>query len=156
MISLTKVVYSRYLLFYLKVYQHYPLFSFAIYFVKKILSFSMVAKQAEDDMLPVSVSEVFHLLYPIKGRFKNPKSLSYQVFNKTLTYVEACNRIQDKSAIEDIKYTLSLLGFTPDEIASLDTLLPQSIDEAIIYISSLSRLDDNVIIQGIEKIQSII
>lgn len=115
-----------------------------------------MSKQPEDDMLPVSVSEVFHLLYPIKGRFKNPRSVSYQVFNKTLTYVESCNRIQDKTAIEDLKYTLSLLGFTSEEIASLSTLLPQSIDEAKIYISSLGRLDDNVIIQGIEKIQSII
>ena len=115
-----------------------------------------MTKQPQDEMIPISISEVFHLLYPIKGRFKNPRSLSYQMFNKTLTYVESCNRIQDKTAIEDLKFTLSILGFTSDEIALLGNLLPQSIDEAKIYISSLNRLDDNVIIQGIEKIQSII
>lgn len=115
-----------------------------------------MVNQTEDEMQPVSVSEVFHLIYPIKSRFKNPRSLSYQVFNKTLSYVESCHRIQDKTAIEDLKYTLSILGFTSEEVAALGTLLPQSSDEAKIYISSLNRLEDNVINQGIEKIQSII
>lgn len=115
-----------------------------------------MAKQLDEEAKPVSISEAFHLLYPLKGRFKNTRSTSYQIYTKTLAYVESCHRIQDKAAIEDLKFTLTLLGFSPEEVASLGTLLPQSSDEAKICIPSLNRVDDSILLQAIEKIQSVI
>jgi hypothetical protein len=114
-----------------------------------------MVKLVEEEVRPVSVSEAYHLLAPLKPRFKNPRSTAYQIFAKTLEYVEMCNRIQDISAIEDLKTTLNILGFTPEESSAMGSLLPQNSDEAKICIPSLNRLEDNVILQAIEKIQSL-
>lgn len=115
-----------------------------------------MAKVLEEEVRPVSISEAFYLLYPLKARFKNTRSASYQIYTKTLAYVESCHRIQNKAAIEDIKITLSTLGFTREESASAITLLPLNSDEAKICIPSLNRLEDNVILQAIEKIQNLV
>lgn len=109
----------------------------------------------EQEPQPISVSEAYHLLAPIKGRYKNARSESYQIYKKTLEYTEMVCKIQEKSAISDLKLYLEELGFTKEESAILGSLLPQTADEAKIYIPSISRLNDVSIYKAIEKIQSI-
>lgn len=109
----------------------------------------------EQESQPITVSEAYHLLAPIKGRYKNTRSESFQIYKKTLEYTEMFCKIQDKSAISDLKLCLEELGFTKEEISILGSLLPQTADEAKIYMPSISRLNDTSIYKAIEKIQSI-
>ncbi len=110
----------------------------------------------KDDERPITVSEAYHLLLPLKSRYKNIRAESYQIFIKTLEYTETFGRIKDKSAVLDLNVALVELGFSNAEIASLGTILPQNSDEAKILIPSIVRLDNSIIEQAIEKIQSII
>lgn len=108
------------------------------------------------DSMPISVSEAYHLLAPLKARYKNTRSVPYQIYMKTLEYTEMFCKIEDKSALMDLKSFLTELGLTQEEVAVLGTLLPQSVSEAKIYIPALSRLDEREIGRIIEKIQSIV
>ncbi|KAM0680751.1 DNA-directed RNA polymerase II subunit rpb4 [Glugoides intestinalis] len=112
--------------------------------------------KAEKDPEPITVNDVYHILAPLKARYKNTRSEAYQIYKKTLDYSEMFCKIQDKAALADLKFFLAELGMNPEEIAIIGSLLPQSADEARIYLPSLSRLDDGVIFQAIDKIQSIL
>lgn len=104
---------------------------------------------------PVSVSEAFFLLEQQKNRYKNIRSESYQLFKKTLDYTESFGRIKDKSVVEDLRTFLADFGFSEDEIAVVGSLLPQSVEDAKIYVPSIARLGDENILSVIQKIQRI-
>lgn len=105
---------------------------------------------------PITTSEAFYLLAPLKSRYRNTRAESYQIYKKTLDYVEAFCRIQDKSVMGDLRSILADLEFTGEEIAAFGSLLPQSADEAKICIPSITRLDDESIDKVIDKILQII
>jgi len=111
---------------------------------------------ADQDAVPISVSEAYHLLAPLKARYKNTRSQSYQVYMKTLDYLEKFCKVEDKSGLMDLKSFLGELGLTEDEGATLTTLLPQSAGEMKAYVPGLSRFDDGVMNRIIEKIQSVV
>lgn len=108
-----------------------------------------------EEALPISVSEAYQLLEPLKSRYKNIRSESYQIYSKTFEYTEKFRKIREKSVLEDLKFSLSTLGLKAQEIAAICTLLPQSVNEAKICIPGVSELDDEVISQIIEKIHDI-
>lgn len=103
-------------------------------------------------MRPISISEAFHLLLPLKTRNTNIRSESYQIYKKTLDYTETFCRIHDKSIIVDFQTTLSNLGFNQEEIASMISLLPQTVDEAKMCIPSITRLPNGSINEAVQKI----
>lgn len=102
---------------------------------------------------PITTSEAFHLLNPLRSRYKNARSDSYKIFKETLDYTEVFCRIKDKCTTDDLRSALASLGFTEDEIALLGTLLPQTADEARILAPSIIRLESSIINIAIEKIQ---
>lgn len=105
---------------------------------------------------PITTSEAFYLLAPLKSRYRNTRTESYHIYKKTLDYAEAFCRIQDKSAMSDLRSALTDLGFTGEEIAAFGSLFPQNADEAKICIPSITRLDDESIDKAIDKVLQII
>lgn len=112
-----------------------------------------MAVESEKASQPVTTSEAYHLLFPLKGRFKNTRIASYKIFKDTLDYTERFSKIKDKGHADELRQRLTALGLTPDEIAVLGSLFPQSADEAKICSPSISRLDDKTIDAAIEKFQ---
>ncbi|ELA42843.1 uncharacterized protein VICG_00158 [Vittaforma corneae ATCC 50505] len=110
--------------------------------------------KSSQEPLPISISEAYHLLAPLKTRYKNTRAESYRIYTKTLEYAEMFCKIEDKSALVDLKFFLTELGLNQEEVAMVITLLPQSVSEAKICIPSLSRLEDKLISKIIEKINS--
>lgn len=108
------------------------------------------------DLVPISVSEAYNLLAPLKARYKNTRSTSYQIYMKTLEYTEAFCKIDDKSALMDLKSFFTDAGVTETEGAALASLAPQSVSEAKTYVPTLSRMEEWELSRVIEKIQSII
>lgn len=113
-------------------------------------------ENADDSSQPISVSEAYHLLVPLKSRHKNARTESFQIYKKTLEYAEAFCRIQDKSIVADLKATLADLGFSEEEAAALGSLLPQSADEAKLCVPSIVHLDDGTIDKAVKKIGEIL
>ena len=105
---------------------------------------------------PITVSEAYHLLTPIKGRFKDTRSQAYKIFKDTYEYVEAYGKIKDKAAAEDLRQSMVDAGCTEEEVAALGTLLPQSVEEARACAPGLSRLDARVLDEIVEKIQGLV
>lgn len=112
--------------------------------------------KSSHEPLPISVSEAYHLLAPLKARYKNTRAESYRIYTKTLEYAEAFCKIEDKSALADFKFFLSELGLSQEETASTITLLPQSVSEAKVCIPSLSRLEDGLVSKIIEKASNVV
>lgn len=106
----------------------------------------------KDEERPITISEANQLLLPLKSRYTNTRSDSYQIYLKTLEYTNTFGRIKDKSAVLDLNLALTNLGFTPVEIASLGSILPDNADEAKILVPSIVRLSDSIIEEAIEKI----
>lgn len=104
---------------------------------------------------PITISEAFYLLHPLKSRYKNTRSYSYKIFKETLDYTEKFCKIKDKSLADDIRSYLTDLGFDEEEVAALGSLFPQSSDEAKICIPTIVRLGDGVIDTAIEKLQHV-
>lgn len=109
----------------------------------------------EDNSNPISVSEAYHLLVPLKSRYKNARTESYQIFKKTLEYTDTFCRIRDKTIAADLKSYLMDLGFNGEETSAFGSLLPQNADEAKLCIPSIVRLEDDVINKVIKKIGEI-
>lgn len=105
--------------------------------------------------MPITVSEAFRLLEPLSENYKDARSNSSKIFKETLEYTRTFLRISDKGLADDFRQSLAENGFTNEEIAVLGSILPQSADEAKICIPSISRLDDSIIEQIIEKIRSL-
>ncbi len=102
---------------------------------------------------PISVSEAHHLLEPLRSKYKNTRSESYQVYYKTLEYTKMLCRIDDKSLLEDLKFSLAEFGLNDKEISIILTLLPKSASDAKMYVPTLSRFDGDIMKKIIEKIR---
>lgn len=112
-----------------------------------------MAGEKENISHPVTISEAFHLLEPLRGRFKNTRSTSFKIYKETLQYAEKFGKIKDKALLADLKESLVGLGFTEEEAASLGSLFPQSTGDAKLCVPSISRLPDSTIDLAIEKMQ---
>lgn len=110
----------------------------------------------DQDAVPISVSEAYHLLAPLKARYKNTRSTSYQIYMKTVEYAEKFCKIEDKSALMDLKLFFTELGLSDAESAVLTTLLPQSSGEVKAYVPELARLDSSEMSRITEKIQNVL
>lgn len=109
------------------------------------------------DSHPIMLSEAKYLLEAHKERFKADfRSNASKLFRTTFTYLDEFCRIKDRSIVEDLRNTLSGLGFDELEIALLGTLFPQSVDEAKVLIPSLKEKNEDKITQAVEKIQQVI
>ncbi|KAI4290749.1 DNA-directed RNA polymerase II subunit RPB4 [Pancytospora philotis] len=102
---------------------------------------------------PITTSEAYHLLHPLKSRYKNTRSPAYKIYKETLDYVEALCKIKEKSIVDDLRLTLFNMGLSEDEVVSFGTLFPQTLDEAKILVPSIVRLDDATIDLAISKVQ---
>lgn len=111
--------------------------------------------ESEKPCHPVTVSEAFHLLHPLKHRYRNTRSYAYKIYKETLDYAERFCKMKDKSLADDIRSCLADLGFSEDEIAALGSLFPQSSDEAKICVPTITRLGDSTIDSAIEKLQHV-
>lgn len=110
----------------------------------------------KDSETPISINEAYNLLLSLKSRYKNTRSESYQIYSKTLEYLELFSRIKDKSAMQDLRTTLIDLGFTEQEIAIFASILPCTADDAKILVPSLVRLNDEIIEKAVSKVESIL
>nr|AGE95189.1 DNA-directed RNA polymerase II 16kDa polypeptide [Encephalitozoon cuniculi] len=103
------------------------------------------------------LAEARYLLEGQKERFRADfRSNASKVFRSTLGYLDDFCRIKDKSVAEDLRTTLSGLGFGEVEIALFGSLFPQSVEEAKSLVPSLGTRDDDAINQAVEKIQQLI
>lgn len=109
-----------------------------------------------NDSHPVMLAEARYLLEGHKERFKTDfRSNTSKAFRSTLAYLEEFCRMKDRSVVDDLRSTLSSLGFSEVEIAMFGSLFPQSVEEAKLLIPSLMQKEDQVISQAIEKIQHV-
>lgn len=113
--------------------------------------------EAEDNVAcyPITTSEAYHIMLPLKGRYKNTRSESYKIFKETLKYADLFGKIKEKSLADDLRQALVELGFSEAEIAAIGSLLPQSSNEAKICVPSITRLTDNAIESAIQKVQQV-
>lgn len=57
--------------------------------------------------------------------------------------------------MENLRVSLIELGLNEEEVAIVASLFPQSVDEVRMLVDSLSRLDEQTLIQVVNKINSI-
>ncbi|AFM98775.1 RNA polymerase II subunit Rpb4 [Encephalitozoon hellem] len=119
----------------------------------------MDSDKCDEDMKdshPVTLAEARYLLEGQKERFRADfRSNASKIFRSTLGYLDEFCRIKDKSVAEDLRTTLSALGFSELEIALFGSLFPQSVEEAKSLVPSLESKGDDVVEQAVEKIQQL-
>ncbi|XP_037927389.1 DNA-directed RNA polymerase II subunit Rpb4-like [Teleopsis dalmanni] len=100
----------------------------------------------------LNTSEVYELLEQIYSAVAEEDEEFNQSFVKNFAYSKLLRKYKDKKSMTDIRKFLEEKDLHPYQVASLSTLCPQSVDEAISLIPSLEEKDISVVKEIIEEL----
>ncbi|EPR78826.1 DNA-directed RNA polymerase II subunit D [Spraguea lophii 42_110] len=110
--------------------------------------------QENDSLQPLMISEVLYYLNGERERIGHSKNQSHaEAFKKTVDYIEQFGKLKGKTLISDLKKTLKSYNLTDVEIAKIGSLLPQTVEELRVLIPSVNRLDEDILVRIVARLQ---
>lgn len=110
---------------------------------------------SEDEFTPVTISEAYHHIISSRQRVTQKSPKYRRIFDKTLEYCQQHSKITSVTTMESLRDNFKSLGLTDYEIAQINSLFPQSVDEVKGLVTSLNRFDDQTLLKIVQKLHNV-